>query len=497
MTRTTASKRAPHLEGSRSAWRVAPAALLVTATLAGLSGCTTDKDKAAAAIEAWLKENPEIVARTVPMSAPVFTELRAPELDTVMGFHRGGQSESERDRAMQALAAEGTLEEETLRVYPFKHRTWTNGEQTAFLPAAAPATLEAPEAQSLLERLNADHPGDVYLPLTGRGGTAYFSRHGSFKRFENVTPAADFVAALNREKPDDPALESLLEGLADQGFLRREDKTIRSDWTGVHIGTWTGRGGFAGYEQRARLYFVTDKGRDLIVDRGGRSDKRVYPQLKLASAHSDALLDKYPTEAGFRDRPATQITFAQQRQETPLMKVPAVRDYVAGLSASEPAYQRPAALVAGSLPMTGIFQVAMTDDRLLEYGQSSMAKAYREGPETLHVYEVAQTDAPLGPGSRIGTGLREGKVTVALGNWQLDQVDEVFQRETEIGVRRIARATFRFVDNPATSGRHDTLVDLGMSTDDLPANGTTAAYECQLFREGEAFTAKRCREADS
>ncbi|MFO7582456.1 hypothetical protein [Guyparkeria sp.] len=486
------SRRTLRIDIQRAFARPTMAALLATAAFAGLAGCTSDEEMAATAIAEWVEANPRAIHGSIPTEAPPFTQLRAPEFGPVLGFHLEGTDESERLETMRSLASKDALNERTFDIYPVEKNSFFSTGEMLYLPAVDPERLENADARQLLETLNAGHPGDVYLPFTTNRGIAYLAAHDSFRELDGVEPDPTFVAMANLQDHRDDDREAFLDALVEQGLLRSEDRNVRVDNRGVILGQWTGDRGFSGYPKKARLYFATEKSEGVIEFTDGEFPKRVYPRLKLASATSEKLLDIQPARTTRHE--GVQVTFTQRKVKSPLREIPAVRDYLEGLSAYNRMYRDARMVLSGDTETTGVYQVNITDHGLGGYEPSPMADVLLEGPKTLEVFEIADPDAPLGEASTVSTGFMGEQISVKLGQWKFDQIEKVFERETELGIQRIGEATLRFVHEPSTSAQIETLTALGLDTEGLPADGATRTVECRLFREDEAFRAKRCRE---
>ena len=299
----------------------------------------------------------------------------------------------------------------------------------------------------------------------------------------------------NLQDHRDDAREAFLNALVDEGLLRSEDRNVRVGNRGVILGEWTGSRGFSGYEKKARLYFATEASEGVIDFADGDNPKRVYPRLKLASATSEELLDIQPARTTRHE--GVQVTFTQRKVKSPLREIPAVRNYLEGLSAYNRLYRDARTVLSGDTETTGVYQVNITDHGLNGYEPSPMAGVLLEGPKTLQVFEVADPDAPFGKATTVSKSLIGGHViSVTLGQWKFDRVEKIFERETALGMQRIGKATLRFDHEPSTSAQIETLTTLGLDTEGLPADGATKTVECRLFREDEAFRAKRCREPE-
>ena len=491
----TVSRRTLHTNIQHAFARPTMAALLATAAFAGLAGCTSDEEMAATAIAVWVEANPRAIHGSIPMEVPPFTRLRAPELGAVLGFHLEGTDESERLETMRSLASKDSLEKRTFDIYPVEKNSILSTGEMLYLPAVDPGRLKDDDARQLLETLNADHPGDVYLPFTTGRGIAYLPAHDSFRELDGVEPDPTFVAMANLHDHRDDEREAFLDALVDEGLLRSEDRNVRVGNNNVILGEWTGDHGFSGYPKKARLYFATEKSEGVIEFADGEFPKRVYPRLKLASATSEELLDIQPARTTRHE--GVQVTFTQRKVKSPLREIPAVRNYLEGLSAYNRLYRDTRTVLSGDTETTGVYQVNITDHDLNGYEPSPMAGVLLEGPKTLQVFEVADPDAPFGKATTVSKSLIGGHViSVTLGQWKFDRVEKIFERETALGMQRIGKATLRFDHEPSTSAQIETLTALGLDTEGLPADGATKTVECRLFREDEAFRAKRCREPE-
>ncbi|TKA91832.1 hypothetical protein FAZ79_00570 [Guyparkeria sp. SB14A] len=485
------SRRTPCTQVAYHYSRRAGLALMATATLVGLVGCTNDEELATTAIAEWVETNPQVVNGSVPMEAPPFTRLRAPDLGPVLGFHLEGQDENERLETMRTLVGDA-LAERTVDVYPVEKNSFLSTGEMLYLPAIDPARLQDADARELLETLNADHPGNIYLPFTTSRGIAYLPSHDSFRELDGVEPDPTFVAFANLQDHRDDDREAFLDALVDEGLLRSEDRRVLTSNNDVILGEWTGSRGFSGYPKVARLYFATEKSRGRIEFTEGKFPKRVYPRLKLASATSEELLDIQPARATRHE--GVQVTFTQRKIKSQLREIPAVREYLDGISPYNRMYQDAKTVLAGDTKTTGVYQVNITAHGVGGYKPSPMADILLEGPTTLHVFEVVNPDAPLGEATTLSTGLGGSSVRTRIGQWKFDRMERIFERETELGVQRIGEATLRFDYAPSTSAQMDSLTKLGLASEGLPADGATKTIECKLFREGEVFRAEQCRE---
>jgi hypothetical protein len=239
------------------------------------------------------------------------------------------------------------------------------------------------------------------------------------------------------------------------------------------VGEWTGnpqKVKFAG-KTDVFLYFLTEKGKELLAIRGEQSFGGGAPAVKLADAKVLKIVSISTYGQNMFGGPTTTVNFEETKTSTGINKA-------ADLGLPTPS-------IDDGKPI--LSQVSIYRGKIQDYKPSKLLSAT---PLKAISYSVSKDKGAL-----ITPNFGQGAFNVTLGQWKLKSVDNFSKDKNPMFGGQIAQCTFEFEYNPKIKPLINQLAALGAADKDLPKPGATKPYDCIVNAMDKGFSVMGCMPA--